>query len=73
MKVPLDASQVAAERMQRHSRLCSCVEEAVGDDTGCDARLTRLANFMEERLDEAASTPGAPLFFLYSSIVFWCF
>lgn len=42
--------QVVVERMEEHSRLCSCVDEAVGEDLGLDAHLTRLADSLERHV-----------------------
>ena len=42
--------QVACDLMERHSACCAAADEVVSDGP-CDARLTRLAALMEERME----------------------
>ena len=42
--------QVVVDRMEEHSRLCSCLDEAIEEDLGLDAYLTQLGDFIERHV-----------------------
>ena len=47
-----------AEQMEEHSALCSQLDECVGDESGLDAFLTRLANFIEQHAEDLMARRG---------------
>ena len=44
--------------MEEHSALCSQLDECVGDESGLDAFLTRLANFIEQHAEDLMARRG---------------
>ncbi|KAL0051057.1 hypothetical protein WJX82_001206 [Trebouxia sp. C0006] len=67
--------QVPGDMLERHSKICCLLDEANDQVMSVDARLTQLANAMEERLEEA--NVAGPLASPHNwqdmeSLVVWC-
>ncbi|KAL3152041.1 hypothetical protein ABBQ32_001154 [Trebouxia sp. C0010 RCD-2024] len=67
--------QVPGDMLERHSKICCLLDEANDQVMSVDARLTQLANAMEERLEEA--NMAGPLASPHNwqdmeSLVVWC-
>ncbi|KAL0033487.1 hypothetical protein WJX77_011695 [Trebouxia sp. C0004] len=67
--------QVPGDMLERHSKICCLLDEANDQVLSVDARLTQLANAMEERLEEAhvAGPLASPHNWQdMESLVVWC-
>ncbi|KAK9828880.1 hypothetical protein WJX72_002570 [[Myrmecia] bisecta] len=67
--------QIPSDVLEKHSKICCLLDEVAEQDPNIDARLTRLANAMEERLEDAAASglgPSGVEWDDLENLIVWC-